>query len=69
MILNIDSNAAYLVAPKARSRVASYYHLSANPKITKHPRLNGTIHIECKTLRHIVSSAVEAEVGGVFHNA
>ena len=25
--------------------------------------------MECKTFRHVVSSAVEAEVGGVFHNA
>ena len=27
MVLYIDSNAAYLVAPKSRSRVAGYYHL------------------------------------------
>ena len=69
MILNIDSDAAYLVAPKARSRVAGYYHLSSNPLISKHPTLNGAILVECKTLRHVVSSAAEAETGGVFHNA
>ena len=69
MILNIDSDAAYLVAPKARSRVAGYYHLTSDPSKHKLPLLNGAIHIECKTLRHVVSSAAEAEVGGVFHNA
>ena len=25
--------------------------------------------VECKTLRHVVSSAAEAETGGIFHNA
>jgi len=69
MILHIDSDAAYLVAPKARSRVAGYFHLSDHPSVTKHPKLNGAILVECKTLRHVVSSAAEAETGGVFHNA
>ena len=27
MILHIDSDAAYLVAPKSRSRIAGYFHL------------------------------------------
>ena len=69
MVLNIDSNAAYLIAPKARSRVAGYYHLTGDPSITQHPKLNGAIHVECKTLRHVVFSAVESEGGGVFHNS
>ena len=69
MILHVDSDAAYLVAPKARSRVAGYFHLSDHPNITKHPKLNGAILVECKTLRHVVSSAAEAEVAGIFHNA
>ena len=69
MILNIDSDAAYLVAPKARIRVADYYHLSSISHATKHPRVNGAILVECKTLRHVVSSASGAETGGIFHNA
>ena len=28
MCLHIDTNAAYLVAPKAKSRIAGYYYLS-----------------------------------------
>ena len=66
MVLHIDSDAAYLVAPKARSRVAGYFHLSDHPKVTKHPKLNGAILVECKTLRHVVSSATEAEVAEIF---
>ncbi len=30
---------------------------------------NGAILIECKTIRHVVTSAAEAETNGVFHNA
>ena len=69
MILHIDSDAAYLVAPKARSRVAGYFHMSDHPNTTKRPKLNGAVLVECKTLRHVVSSSAEAEVAGIFHNA
>ena len=69
MVLHIDSDAAYLVAPKARSRVAGYFHFAEHPSKTKLPSLNAAIHVECKTLRHVVSSAAEAEVAGVYHNA
>ena len=69
MVLHVDSDAAYLVAPKARSRIAGYFHLSNHPNITKHPKLNGAVLVECKTLRHVVSSSAEAEVAGIFHNA
>ena len=69
MILNIDSDAAYLVAPKARSRVAGYFQLGSLPTSTQHPTLNGAVLVECKTLRHVVSSEAEAEIGGIFHNA
>ena len=68
MILNIDSDEAYLVAPKVRSRVAGCYHLLSTPNVTDHPRLNEAILIKYKTLRHVVSSAAEAKTGGIFHN-
>ena len=67
MILNIDSNAVYIIAPKARSRVAGYYHLTKDH--TEHHKLNSAIYVECKTLHHVVSLAAEAEVRGVFYNA
>ena len=34
IILHVDRDAAYLVAPKARSRIAGYFHLSDHPNIT-----------------------------------
>ena len=69
MVLSVDSDAAYLVAPTAHSRIARYFHLSDHPNITKHPKMNGAILVKCKTLRHVVSLSAEAEVAGIFHNA
>ena len=64
MIMNVDSDAAYLVMPKARSRIAGYYYFSdANGTY-----LNAPFLIICKTLKHVVSSAAEAETGGLFIN-
>ena len=38
MVLYVNSDAAYLVAPKARSRIAGYYYLSDHPNVTKSPK-------------------------------
>ena len=69
MILNIDSDAAYLVVPVARSRVSGYFYLTEKvpPQNPKCP--NAPVLVESKVLRHVVSSAAEAEVAGVYHNA
>ena len=68
MILHIDSNATYLVLPKAKSRIAGYYYLSDHLKKMKYPKLNGVILVECKTLCHIVTLLAKAKTAGVFHN-
>ena len=69
MILTVDSDAAYYVLPKARSRYAGYFRLLNTPSNKNQHMYNGPLLIECKTLRHMVSSAAEAETNGVFHNA
>ena len=71
MQLHVDSDAAYLVAPRAKSRVAGYYYLSdkqGNIQKGEQPQHNAPIHVECVLLKHVVSSAAEAETGGLFHN-
>ena len=70
MILYVDSDAVYLVAEKAKSHIAGYYYCSNKtpPNTEPNPPLNGPIHIECKLLRHVVTSATEAETAGLFHN-
>mmetsp|Transcript_11265 Transcript_11265/g.15885 ORF Transcript_11265/g.15885 Transcript_11265/m.15885 type:complete len:463 (+) Transcript_11265:115-1503(+) len=72
MQLHIDSDAAYLVLPKAKSRVAGFFNLPCQGHYRKYAhrnQINSPILIECATLKHVVSSAAEAEVGGIFHNA
>ena len=71
MCLHIDSDAAYLVLPKARSRGAGYFYLSDTPPKTNmkpNPAHNGPILDECTTLRNVMTSAAEAETQTVFHN-
>jgi hypothetical protein len=72
MILHADSDAAYLVLPNAKSRIAGHFYLSATPPdlpLKPTPPPNGPILTECRTLRNVVASAAEAETGGLFHNA
>ena len=69
MVLHIDSDTAYLVLSKVKSRITDYYYLLDNLSKLPTPRLNGIILVECKVLRNVVSSLVEVETGGVFHNA
>ena len=64
MVLHVDSDAAYLVMPKARSRIAGYYQLLDYP--TKQGDINGPLHIECKTFRNAVASTAEVEMGGLI---
>ena len=63
MILKISSDAAYLVQPKACSRIAVHYHLVW---INDPDRVNGTINILCQTLNNVVRSATESKTGGVY---
>ena len=69
MVLYVDSDAVYLVAPKTRIQIAGYYCLYGHSTITNHTRLNGAILVEYKILRRVVSSAAEVEMAGVFHSA
>ena len=67
MILHVHSDASYLSAPKARSRVAGYFHLTLSTH-DQNPLFNAPIHVESKVLRHVMSSAAEAELGALFEN-
>jgi hypothetical protein len=69
MILQIHSDASYLTEPKARSRVAGHFFLGKNTKPLQPIFLNGNIHTLCGILKHVVSSASEAELAALFMNA
>ena len=64
MSLHIESDASYLVLPQSENRIAGYFFFKTNINT-----LNALIHIECNILLHVVSSAAEAEIGGVFVNS
>ena len=65
MILSIDSDAAYLVAPQARSRAGGFHYLG-NLDGTL---MNGSIAILAKIIKNVMSSAAESEIGALFMNA
>ena len=61
MILVVDSNTAYLVMPQVKSHITSYFQIAHKPKRIPSLPPNRAIFAECKTLRYVVSSAVEVE--------
>ena len=72
MNLHIDSDISYLSVHQVCSRAGGHFILSdtttATSKPPVHPTLNVTLHAECRTLRNVTTSAVEAEIGALFHN-
>ena len=65
MILSIDSDAAYLVAPQARSRAGGFHYLGNSDGSL----MNGSIAVIAKIIKNVMASAAEAEVGALYMNA
>ena len=65
MILFVESDAAYLVCPKARSRAGGFHYLS-NKDGTM---MNSPIWILAKVIKNVMASAAESEVASLFMNA
>ena len=65
-VLALHSNASYLIEPKARIRAGGHFFMSTN---TGFPPNNGTVHNTAQILKHIISSAMEAELGKLFINS
>jgi hypothetical protein len=68
MILHIHSDASYLSENEAKSRAGGFFYMGNNNKNDK-KLTNGAILIVSKVLKHVMSSAAEAEIGAVFINA
>ena len=66
MALHVDSDDAYLVLPKSRSRIAGHFQLSYHPNDKHVPFFNGEILVVYKILQHDISSALESKTAGVF---
>lgn len=62
MILAIHSDCSYLSEPKSRSRAGSHFFLSYD---NNNPPNNGTI-LNIALIRHVMSSATEAELAALY---
>jgi len=75
MVLHIVSDASYLSASGARSRLGGYFFMS-NPLLRSPPHpddpspmFNGPVLVNSSIIQPVLSSAAEAELGALFHNA
>jgi hypothetical protein len=68
MILQIHSDASYLSENESKSRAGGFFYMGDNNKNDK-KLTNGAILIVSKVLKHVISSAAEAEIEAVFINA
>ena len=58
------------MSPGSKSRSTGYFY---SPSLHTDPKpslitLASLIHVECRILKHVASSAAEAETAAIFHN-
>jgi hypothetical protein len=68
MILHIHSDTSNLSENEAKSRSGGFFYMGNTTKNDK-KLTNGAILIVSKVLKHVMSSAAEAEIGAVFIDA
>jgi hypothetical protein len=68
MIIHIHSDVSYLSENEAKIRAGGFFYMGSDTKTDK-KLTNGAILIISKVLKHVMSSAAEAEIGAVFINA
>jgi hypothetical protein len=68
MILRIHSDASYLSENEAKRRAGGFFYMGSNTKTDK-KLTDGETSTISKVLKHVMSSAAEAEIGAVFINA
>jgi hypothetical protein len=66
MILHIHSDASYISEKEAKSRAGGFFYMGSSINTDK-KLTNGAILIISKVLKHVMSSAAEAEIGGSFY--
>jgi hypothetical protein len=63
MTLAVHSDASYLSEPKARSRAGGHFFLSSNAAI---PQNNGAVLNIAHIIKHVMTSATEAELAALY---
>ena len=64
MILAFDTDASYLSEVNAKSRAAAYYYMTRKGQRNFH---NGAIDVLSTIIKHVMSSASEAETGALYY--
>ena len=65
MLLAVHSDASYLSEPGSKSRAAGHHYLS---KLNDEQFNNGAVLTLTKIIKHVMSSAAEAETAALFYN-
>ena len=73
MILHIHGNASFLSEPGAKSIAGGCHFLRTasvvpNKSLIKQPPPNGPVHVKFTTIRNVLYSTMEAELGALFVN-
>ena len=68
MIMNIHSDASYLLAPGARSQTCGHFFMGWTPKDNEPIKLNRAFHTNTTIMWYVVALAAETELGALFHN-
>jgi hypothetical protein len=68
MILNIHSDASYLLETNARSCACGHFFMGWMPQDGKSICLNGAFHVSMTILHFVVTSTAKAELGALYHN-
>ena len=68
MIMNVHSNASFLLALDAQSQTCGHFLMGWMPKDNEPIKLNGASHTNTTIMRFVVALAAKAELGALFHN-
>lgn len=68
IVLNIHSDALYLMASKVYNRIGGYYFLGSIPSPNSPIKLNSEIHFLRTILQIVAIFAAEVEFGALFPN-
>ena len=68
IVLNIHSDASYLLESRAQSCTSGYVFLGSTPQDNKPIAINGNILVTSTILKYVVALAIEAELAILFIN-
>jgi hypothetical protein len=68
MVLNRHSDVSYLLEANAWSHSCGHYFMVCKPKDGEPICLNRAFHVTLTIMQFVVVSAVEAELGALYHN-